>query len=61
MRSPVFAVFLFVLFTTLAAGCAYWMAREVQGEKAGWWAAAATLVALVLLGTGVVVFVRGLG
>jgi asparagine N-glycosylation enzyme membrane subunit Stt3 len=57
---PAFAVLLFAVFTGLAAGCAYWMVREAKGERAGWWAAGLTLVALTLLGAGVLGFVRGL-
>lgn len=60
MGSPAFAVLLFVFFTALATGCAYWMVREVKDERAGRWAAAVTLVALVVLGAAVVGFVRGL-
>ena len=60
MEGPAFAALLFVVFTGLATGCAYWMVREAKGERAGWWAAGLTLVALILLGAGVVGFVRAL-
>ncbi len=60
MTTPAFAVLLFALFTTLATGFAYWMARTLRGEGAGRWAAAVTFVALVALGAGLLVFVCNL-
>jgi hypothetical protein len=60
MTTPAFAVLLFALFTTLATGFAYWMARTLKGERAGRWAAAGTFMALVALGAGLLAFVRAL-
>lgn len=60
MTTPFFAVLLFALFTALATGFAYWMARSLEGERAGRWAAAVTFALLAALGAGLLVFVRSL-